>query len=218
MRYQAVIFDLDGTLLNTLSDMHTSVNATMAHYHLPVHSREEVRQFVGNGAKVLIQRCLPFDVTEARLAEITDFYVSHYAAHVREHTAPYPGLLALLSQLKVVGSPAAVVSNKPDGSTRQMAEHYFPGLLTLAVGDCPGQRKKPHPDSVCKVLQTMGLTARQAVYVGDSEVDVATARNAGLDCIAVTWGFRSRKQLEESGAVLFANNAQELSDLLLTSP
>lgn len=208
MRYKAILFDMDGTLLDTLTDMADAVNHILSVHGWPLRTTEEVRAFVGNGARRLMERAVPTEVTgsdfEAVLTEYRDWYQSHNCVA----TAPYPGIPALLRTLAAAGVRIAVVSNKPDATTRALAEKFFPGVPAL------GQREdvppKPDPTLVRRALAQLGVTAADAVYVGDSEVDVSTARNAGLPLVAVSWGFRSRRTLTEAGAETIADTAAEL--------
>ena len=213
--YEAVIFDLDGTLLDTLDDLWDSVNAALEKYGLPLRTREEVRWFVGNGIAKLIERAtgeVEKEVYEGVLAE----FKRHYAEHCEDKTKPYEGIMPLLSLLKEKGIKTAVVSNKADFALKKLAQSYFDGLLLEAVGEneAAGIRKKPAPDSVLAVMQSMGVGTRSTVYIGDSEVDLQTAKNAGVDCIAVTWGFRDRAFLIERGATVLVDTATELEKVL----
>lgn len=214
MRYQTVIFDMDGTILETLEDIRDSVNVTMDHMGCPRRSLEEVRTFVGNGAAKLIQRCMPGGAEDVRFSEALAFYMDYYDAHARIKTGPYPGVPELLASLKGRGVGIAVVSNKPDEAVRQLAEYYFPGLFPVAIGQRPGAAPKPAPDAVFEAMRLLGAAPETTVYVGDSDVDLATARNAGLQCIAVTWGFRSEAFLREHGAEQLAHSAGELWEIL----
>lgn len=210
MRYQTVIFDMDGTILETLEDMRDSVNVTMDHVGCPRRSLEEVRSFVGNGAAKLIERCMPGGAEDPRFSAALAFYQDYYDAHAQIKTGPYPGVPELLEALKGRGIGIAVVSNKPDEAVGQLAEHYFPGLFPVAIGQRPGARVKPAPDSVYEAMERLHARRESTVYVGDSDVDIATARNAGLDCVSVTWGFRSEDFLLAHGAVTLAHSAEEL--------
>ena len=214
--YEAVIFDLDGTLLDTLDDLWDSVNAALEKYGLPLRTREEVRWFVGNGIAKLIERAtgeVEKEVYEGVFAE----FKRRYAAHCEDKTKPYEGIMSLLARLKAQGIKTAVVSNKADFALKKLAQSYFDGLLLEAVGENEeaGIRKKPAPDSVLAVMQSMGVGTRSTVYIGDSDVDLQTAKNAGVDCIAVTWGFRDRAFLIEHGATVLVDTATELESLLL---
>lgn len=218
MRYQTVIFDMDGTILETLEDMWDSVNVTMDNMGYPHRSLEEVRSFVGNGAAKLIERCVPGGGEDPGLGEALDFYRRYYDAHARIKTAPYPGVPELLRALRGEGVGIAVVSNKPDEAVTQLAEHHFPGLFPVAIGQRPGAAPKPAPDAVFEAMERLGAERASTVYVGDSDVDLATAQNAGLACIGVTWGFRGENFLVEHGAKTLAHSVPELRALLAAGP
>lgn len=209
--YKAVLFDLDGTLLDTLEDLWAAVNATLEAYKLPLRSLEEVRAFVGNGIKNLMQRAVgredfpDFD-------KLLEDFKSYYGAHCADRTKPYEGIIELLQALKARGMHTAVLSNKADFATKMLAEQYFADLLEEAAGEneAAGIRKKPAPDALFAMMERMGVSPAETVYVGDSEVDIQTARNAGVDCISVTWGLRSRKCLIENGAKVLLDTPMEI--------
>ncbi len=199
--YKTIIFDLDGTLLDTLDDLWGSVNGALSACGLPLRSREEVRAFVGNGIAKLMQRAtgeVSVEMQERALAA----FKAHYALHCEEHTKPYEGVMELLEKCKAQGIATAVVSNKADYAVQRLVGRYFGDLIDLAVGEneAGGVRKKPAPDSLLSVMQKLGATPAETVYVGDAEVDIQTARNAGVGCISVTWGFKDRAFLIENGA------------------
>ena len=214
MKYQTVIFDMDGTILETLEDMRDSVNVTMDHVGCPHRSLEEVRRFVGNGAAKLIERCMPQGAQDPRFPEAFGFYKQYYDTHAQIKTGPYEGIPELLGTLKDLGVQIAVVSNKPDEAVKLLSEHYFPGLFPVAIGQRPGIETKPAPDSVYEAMRLLGAKPETTVYVGDSDVDIDTARNAGLNCISVTWGFRDVNFLLEHGAQTLVHSARELLELL----
>ena len=213
MRYKAILFDMDGTLLDTLTDMADAVNHILSVHGWPLRTTEEVRAFVGNGARRLMERAVPPEVTggdfEAVLAEYRDWYQTHNCVA----TAPYPGIPALLAALAKAGIKTSVVSNKPDASVQMLVEQWFPEI-TFGLGEREGLRRKPERDMVDYAIAQLGQTGKKTVYVGDSEVDLTTAANAGLDCISVTWGFRDRALLVERGAKQFADTAEELLRLI----
>ncbi len=213
MKYKAVLFDMDGTLLDTLADMAAAVNHILSVHGYPLRTVEEVRAFVGNGARKLMERALPPDVTGDAFEALLEEYRQWYEAHACVKTAPYPGVPAVLAALHRAGVRCAVVSNKPDGATRELAVRFFPGLP--AFGQQDGIPAKPAPDMVYHALAELGVEASAAAYVGDSEVDVALARNAGLPLIAVSWGFRGREALEEAGAALVVDDAATLLENML---
>ena len=215
MQYKAAIFDLDGTLLNTLEDLCDAVNATMDFYGYPRRTLAEVRAFVGNGVERLISLSLPDGLDTPDFDGIVAYYRNYYAAHSEVKTAPYPGVLELIDGLEKAGVTTAVVSNKPNGATVKLCAKYFPEI-SIAGGEreSEGVRRKPWPDMVLHAVEAMGLTVADCVYIGDSEVDVQTAKNAGMDCITVLWGFRDREELEQEGADCFASTADEVFRLI----
>ena len=213
MKYKAVLFDMDGTLLDTLADMAAAVNHILSVHGYPLRTVEEVRAFVGNGARKLMERSLPPDVTGDAFEALLEEYRQWYEAHACVRTAPYPGVPAVLAALHRAGVRCAVVSNKPDGATRELAARFFPDLP--AFGQRDGIPAKPAPDMVYHALAELGVEASAAAYVGDSEVDVALARNAKLPLIAVSWGFRGREALEEAGAALVVDDAATLLENML---
>lgn len=214
MRYQTAIFDMDGTILETLEDMCASVNVTMDHVGYPRRTMDEVRRFVGNGAAKLIERCMPAGAEDPRYPAALEFYRAYYDAHAQIKTGPYPGIPELLNQLSREGVRLAVVSNKPDEAVRVLTERYFPGVFPVAIGNRDGWATKPAPDSVYEAMRLLGARRESTVYVGDSDVDVDTARNAGLDSVIVTWGFRNENFLRAHGAQHLAHNTDELYEML----
>ena len=200
MRIRAVIWDLDGTLLDTLDDLAASVNAALAQNGLPQRTREEVRAFVGNGVRLLVARCLPEGERDERFDAVHDAFVRHYGAHSRDCTRPYDGILELLDALTERGVRHAIVSNKIDFAVRELSRAYFGERMRVAVGDDPSRRRKPAPDSVLEAMRQMGVGPEETAYVGDSDVDVQTARNAGVTGIAVSWGFRDEACLRAAVA------------------
>lgn len=215
MGFKAAIFDMDGTILDTLEDLRDSVNVSLARAGFPERTLDEVRSFVGNGAWMLIRRAVPAGTDEKTARAVLDFYRPWYEAHARIKTAPYPGIPGALRTLKAAGVKLAVVSNKPDPATKQLAAHYFPGLFDAAAGARDGVPVKPAPDLVLDTLALLGVEPGEAVYIGDSDVDIATAQNAGTAAIAVSWGFRGEAFLRERGAGRIAHDAEELAGLIL---
>ena len=208
--YDFYIFDLDGTLLDTLDDLADSVNATLEHYGFPLVTREQVREFVGNGMKNLMERAL-FGVPE-NFDEILTWFKAHYRQNSTNKTKPYEGIIELLKRLKAEGKKTAVVSNKAHFATESLSKMYFGDLLDFTLGEkeAEGIRKKPAPDSVELALKTMGVDKSRAVYIGDSDVDILTAKNVGLPCISVTWGFRDEEFLKEHGGKIFAYTTEDI--------
>lgn len=215
MRYDTVLFDLDGTLLDTLADLLTAVNHALSELGFPPRTLPEMRRFVGNGAAEQLRRALGEHATEERVARALPLYKAYYCAHSQAQTRPYDGVCELLASLRAAGVRVAVVSNKPDEAARPLVEHYFSGLYELAMGETPARRRKPAPDMVDAALAALGADKARAVYIGDSEVDVETAKNAGLACICVSWGFRDASQLRAAGAETIVSSAAALEALLL---
>jgi len=203
-RYKLVIFDLDGTVLDTLDDLADSVNAVLLKNHYPTHTREEICSYVGNGIGLLISRALPQATPEREVLAVLADFKAYYAENCAVKTAPYGGVLAMLARLREAGVQTAVLSNKADFATQALCKRYFNGLFDVVAGEreAEGIPKKPAPDAVFAIMKALGVTAKDTVYVGDSEVDVQTAKNAGVDAILVSWGFRSRQALYEAGAAL----------------
>ena len=210
--YKTYIFDLDGTLLDTLGDLAASVNYALRMHRMPEHSIDDVRCFVGNGVRKLMERAIPEG------AENSDFEVTfatfrqHYMAHSLDTTKPYEGIPETLEALKAKGCHLAVVSNKMMAATQDLCRHFFPDTIEVAIGEneAAGIRKKPAPDTVFEALRQLGVGQEGAVYVGDSDVDIETARNSGLPCISVLWGFRDRDFLLQHGAKTFISAPLEL--------
>ena len=204
----AVIFDLDGTLLDTLDDLANAVSYILKKYDFPERKRADIRRFLGNGARDLMRRSVPANIDGEDFERILADYMEYYNAHSKILTKPYDGVLPLLAELKACGIKTAVVSNKPDVTVRLLSREYFGDLLDFALGDRPDIKKKPSADPILLAMKYLGC--ERAVYVGDSEVDILAAKNAGLPCISLTWGFRDRELLEEQGATCFAGTADEL--------
>lgn len=210
MKYQAVIFDLDGTILNTLDDLAAATNVVLTENGLPARTTDEVRRFVGNGIRKLIERAVPAGTDVATIDRLFARFKEYYGAHCADATRPYDGIPALLRRLRADGYRTAVVSNKADFAVKELCRDYFPDLFDSVAGEREGIRRKPAPDTVNAVLADFGLSPAKAVYVGDSDVDVETAKNAGMDCIGVAWGFRGETFLREHGATTVVSDAEEL--------
>ena len=210
MQYDLAIFDLDGTILDTLEDLYTSLNHALSSAGLPGRSMEETRQFVGNGIRRLIERAVPGGSDAALVDSVHAAFTAHYKLHCADHTRPYDGITALLQALRAEGMRTAVVSNKADYAVQALCTQYFPGLFDAVAGEREGIRRKPAPDAVLAVLDALDTPRERAVYIGDSDVDVLTANAAGLDGIAVLWGFRDEQCLRQAGAVRFADTPQAL--------
>lgn len=214
MRYKAVVFDLDGTLLNTLEDLYLATNHALAANGFPTRTIDEVRSFVGNGYRRLARLACPEGTPDEQQEQVLASFNEYYLAHDQDHTGPYEGIPQLLEGLRSSGMPLAVVSNKGDAAVQDLMEHYFPGTFAAVAGEREGIRRKPAPDTVLAVLDQLHLEPSDIVYVGDSEVDVATAANVGCDSIIVTWGFRTMDELCQAGAKVFASTTGELANLL----
>lgn len=210
MKYKAAIFDMDGTILDTLQDLTNSVNFALAENGLPTRTTDEVRSFVGNGIRKLVERAAPATCPKEAQEQVFESFNAHYARHCADNTKAYDGISDVVRKLKEHGVKCAVVSNKSDYAVQPLCKQYFPRLFDTAVGVKEGIRPKPNPDAVLSVLEQFSVSKRQAVYIGDSQVDVQTAKNASVDCIAVLWGFRDRQTLEDAGAIRFAQKAQDL--------
>ncbi|MBQ6267696.1 MAG: HAD-IA family hydrolase [Clostridia bacterium] len=215
MKYEAVIFDLDGTLVDTIDDLRASVNLALAQQGFPPRTREEIRAFVGNGVRKLMERSVPQgtppQVTDVCLAA----FRAHYHTHACVHTRPYDGIPAVLEALRAAGMKTAVVTNKTEAASLAVVRHFFGDRIGLTIGQREDLPRKPAPDGVLLALETLGVPASRAVFIGDSEVDCATARNAGLPCIGAAWGFRGRAVLEAEGVQVIADQPSELTALCL---
>lgn len=213
--YHTAIFDLDGTLLNTLLDLADSTNYALALHHLPTRTVEEVRRFVGNGVGLLIHRAVPEGTDETLERQVLEDFRAHYLVNMEHKTAPYPGVPELLERLQAAGIHTAVVSNKFDGAVKGLCQAYFGSRVEVAIGESQGVARKPAPDTVFRAMAELGVQPEGAVYIGDSDVDIQTAKNAGLPCISVSWGFRDAAFLTEHGATTIAATREELANLLL---
>lgn len=209
---KAVIFDLDGTLLNTLDDLADSTNYALSKFGYPTRTIDEVRQFVGNGVAKLIERAIPEGKNNPNFEKCLAIFKENYAQNMYNKTAPYNGIIEMLSNLKSKGIKIAVVSNKFDLAVKELCKKYFEGFIDFAAGEneAQGIRKKPAPDTVISVLNEFNFAPEDAVYVGDSDVDIMTAKNSQMPCISVTWGFRDEKFLLENGATILINAPSEI--------
>lgn len=215
MKYKLAIFDLDGTILDTLEDLTDSVNYALTECGYPTRTITEVRSFVGNGIRRLIERCLPTDAAKTEIDRVHGIFAAYYKAHCAVKTAPYRGTEALLQRLRDGGVLTAVLSNKADFAVQPLVQQYFPGLFDTALGERPGVPRKPAPDGVHEILERLGVSKADAVYIGDSDVDITTAENAGMDCISVDWGFRDRAFLLEHGAKVIVSEPMEIALTIL---
>ena len=214
MKYELAVFDMDGTILNTLDDLTDATNHALRTFGYPEHSIEEVRFFVGNGIAKLIERATPAGTSEEERVRVRAEFMDYYKIHSADKTGPYPGINDLLKKLRAAGVRTAVVSNKPDVAVRELVKTYYDGLFDAAVGDMEGQAVKPAPDMCLKVFKKLGMGPEKAVYIGDSDTDIQTARNAGLDEILVSWGFRGRQFLTEHGAKNICDTPDEVYDVI----
>ena len=210
--YSTYIFDLDGTLLDTLGDLAASVNYALRTHAMPEHTIDDVRRFVGNGVRKLMERAIPDGGSNPDFEATFATFRQYYMAHSLDTTKPYDGIPETLEALKAKGCHLAVVSNKMMAATQELCRHFFPDIIEVAIGEneAEGIRKKPAPDTVIAALRQLGVGQEGAVYVGDSDVDIETARNSGLPCISVLWGFRDRDFLLQHGAKTFISNPSEL--------
>ncbi|MCR5136743.1 MAG: HAD family hydrolase [Oscillospiraceae bacterium] len=216
MRYRGILFDMDGTVLDTLADLADSMNQCLSHFSLPTVSYDHARACLGYGADYYVKHCLLEGSDDGLVPELLAWYRPWYDAHCLIKTKPYDGILPLMEALRAAGCLQAIISNKPDTAVQELAEAFFPGLLELSVGESPSVRCKPAPDTVLAAAERMGLSRAECVYIGDTEVDLETARNARMDCIAVTWGFRTEEQLLAAGAKRIAHCPAQLQELLLS--
>lgn len=214
MKYTTIIFDLDGTLLNTLADLAAATNHALAEHKLPQRTTDEVRRFVGNGIHKLIERAVPAN-TPAELQEaVFASFNRYYKQHCADSTRPYEGVPQLLQQLRTAGCRTAIVSNKADYGVQALAKQYFDGQLDAACGERAGIAKKPAPDMLLAIMRQLKAEPASTIYIGDSDTDLDTARNAGVACIGACWGFRGRAFLEAHGAKLLAENVSDIWELI----
>lgn len=211
------IFDLDGTLLDTLDDLKDSMNYILRQNNFPERSRDEIRSFVGNGLRKLVERALPEkdEFEDTFIDKLYNNLGKYYKEHADIKTAPYPGILEMLDELRANDIEIAIVSNKIDPAVKELNSKYFGDRIKTAIGEKPSIRHKPEPDMVFMAMQELSADKNNSIYIGDSEVDIQTAANAGLPCISVLWGFRDRKFLEESGGNNFADSMKNLTEKLI---
>lgn len=214
MKYTTVIFDLDGTLLNTLDDLADSLNFALLQSGFEARSLEEVKSFVGNGVKHLIASAVPQGTTEEGAAACLALFQKHYSKNMQNKTRAYDGIMELLKRLKELGYKMAVVSNKYDQAVKALCRDLFSEYISVAIGESAAVRRKPAPDSVFEAIRELNSLKETTIYVGDSETDVLTAKNAGIKCVGVTWGFRGRAILEAEGADYIIDSPLELFKLI----
>lgn len=213
--YKAVIFDLDGTLLDTLGDLHAAVNHALRAFGFPERSLDEVRRFIGNGVVKLMQRATPEGTDKETDEKCLEAFREYYLIHMRDTTAPYEGMIPLIESLRSKGIKTAVVSNKLHQAVYELCLDYFPGLIDEAIGVSVEKERKPSPVNVYKAMEKLGVTADECIYIGDSEVDVQTSHNADVKCISVTWGFRDRKELIKAGAEIICDSCSEIMEIIV---
>ena len=213
-KYDTIIFDMDGTLLDTLEDLTDSVNHALAYFGLPARTMKEIRSFVGNGIKQLIDLSVPDGKDNARFKDVFDLFARHYSGNCMKKTSPYPGILELLQELKNEGHKLAVVSNKFDDAVKDLNRHFFSKFISAAIGEKKDVRRKPAPDALLSAIDQLKSDKGKTVYVGDSAIDIQTAKNAGVRCISVTWGFCEKEFLAASGAEIMIDLPKELLGLI----
>ena len=213
MRYDAIFFDLDGTVIDSLQDIADAVNHTMRHFGLREWSAEALKPHLGWGVGTLMKRILP-EAGDARREEILAFYKPYYAVHAGDKSRPFAGIPEMLERLHADGLILAILSNKPDAAVQPLARDYFSGLMDWVAGETEGVRRKPEPDMLQGAADALGVELSRCLYVGDSEVDIDTARNARIDCVCVSWGFRSREQLRAAGAQVIIDEPRELVEFV----
>jgi phosphoglycolate phosphatase len=214
MKYNTVIFDLDGTLLNTLDDLTDSLNEILSQNGFPQRSTDEVRRFVGNGVRALMRLSVPERCTDDEVTVCLEAFKENYKHNMQNRTRPFNGIMELLLDLNRFNFKIGIVSNKFDVAVKALAKTYFGDLIPVAIGESPDVKRKPAPDSVFTAVKELGSDLKKTIYVGDSETDVQTAKNAGIPCIGVTWGFRCREVLREAGADFLIDTPKELLTLI----
>ena len=214
MKYTTIVFDCDGTLLDTSTDLYNSVNYVLSKHNFPEKSLSEVKAALGNAVTYLMRQCLPSTVADDELAPYIEEFKAYYGEHLKDTTAPYPGILDMLDALREKGYKLAIVSNKIQEAVTPLNKEYFGDRLPVAIGERPGLQRKPAPDMVLQALKELNSTPEESIYIGDSEVDVATAENSGLLCIGVTWGFREESLLHELGVKHIARKAEDIITII----
>lgn len=214
MKYTTIVFDCDGTLLDTLTDLRNAVNYVLRAHDLPERSVPEVKAALGNGVAHLMRQSLPDSISEAEFNTYLDEFKAYYGEHLQDYTAPYPGMLDVLDTLRAKGYKLAIVSNKIQEGITPLNKEYFSDRLPVAIGERPGLQRKPAPDMVLQALKELGSTQSESIYIGDSEVDVATAKNSGLLCIGVTWGFRDEQLHKDLGVKYIARKAEDIVTII----
>ena len=214
MNINTVIFDLDGTLLNTLEDLYLAFNYAIKSFGYPERSLEEIKSFVGNGIKTAIERALPHKVSDEEFEKIVEKFKQYYIKNMYTKTEAYGGINEMLSELKQKGYKLAVVSNKYDDAVKTLCKNYFKDYIEVAIGEGHGTEKKPSPTGVIKALKELNSNKEEAIYIGDSEVDIQTAKNAQIPCISVLWGFKDKEFLKANGARIFAEVPNDIIKII----
>ena len=212
-KYDTVIFDMDGTLLDTLEDLTDSVNYMLNKFSYPAKTIDQIRSYVGNGIKLLVERAIPDGAANPNFDEAFECFRAHYEVHSEDKTKAYDGVIALIAKFKQNGYKMAIVSNKFDAGLKALARKFFPDI-DVAIGESAGVNKKPAPDMVYSAMAQLGSEKEKCVYIGDSDVDFMTAKNSGIDCVSVLWGFRTKEFLSELGATVFAETPDEVFDIV----
>lgn len=215
MKYKLVVFDMDGTILDTLDDLKNSVNYALEKCGYPLRTKDEIRGFVGNGIPKLIERAVPNFLSTEEQKVVYDIFTEHYKIHCKDKTCPYDGIKNAITAIKNSGMKTCVVSNKDDYAVKELSKLYFGNLFDFSLGRKDGVEKKPAPDMVNAALKYFGISKKDAVYIGDSDVDYQTAENSDLPFIGVSWGFKGREFLKKLGAEVIVDTADELIDELL---
>lgn len=208
MKKLGILWDMDGTVLDTIGDLTDSTNAALSHFGYPIRTQQEICSFIGNGAWRLIRCAVPWQVSDEQVDAVLEYYQQYYRTHCQIKTKPYAGILSAIRALEEF--PSAIVSNKPDAAVKALAQQYFSGMF--ALGETPDCPRKPAPDMVFQAMQA--LQVEGCIYVGDTEVDVLTAQNAGVPCLSVTWGFRTREQLAAAGAQYYCQETGDLPEMI----
>ena len=209
-----IVWDMDGTVLNTLIDLRDSVNYVLRKYNMPEHTIEEYRRYFGSGIRYALECAVIEGTPSETIDEMLPIFKEHYDIHCLDNTCPYDGILDAMKKLKEKGYKMAIVSNKIDSAVKELNEKFFKEYVDVAIGETPGTKRKPAPDMVEQALKELGSSKEESIYIGDSEVDLQTAKNSNLPCISVLWGFRDRDYLIEQGATTFAETPEELVQLL----
>ncbi len=209
-KFKAVIFDLDGTLLYTLEDLKNSVNYALARHGMETCTLGEIQYRVGNGVQKLMERCVPDGLSNPEFEDTFQDFKDHYKIHCNDNSGPYEGIPEVLKKLKKNGYKLAIVSNKFMDATKELADLYFKDTIDVAIGETKDIRKKPAPDTVIEAMKILGVTSDECIYVGDSDVDINTAKNSNMPCISVAWGFRTRQEQIDAGGTIFAEKPDDI--------